>query len=109
MIDTTAEDVFPLTATDRFPRIRRGRKLHPSTAYRWSTTGCQGIVLETIQVGGSRCTSSEALQRLFENLTRARRSGTPAVGAAQASGIRTSAARRRAADSAGRELERLGA
>jgi hypothetical protein len=71
MIDTTAEDVLTLAqAADGLPRRRAGRKTDVSTLYRWSTAGCRGVLLETIQVGGTRCTSREALQRFFERLSR---------------------------------------
>jgi hypothetical protein len=70
MIDTTAEVPVPLAqAAAELPRRRHGQKAHASTLYRWSTTGCRGVVLETIQVGATRCTSREALQRFYEQLT----------------------------------------
>jgi hypothetical protein len=40
-----------------------------STIYRWATAGVAGVKLETIRVGGTLCTSFEALQRFFERLT----------------------------------------
>jgi hypothetical protein len=42
---------------------------HVATVYRWSTTGVRGVVLETLQIGGTRFTSREALQRFCERLT----------------------------------------
>ncbi len=54
-------------AVKELPRRRRGRKVHVSCIYRWSTSGCRGVVLETLQVGGTRCTSREALQRSSNN------------------------------------------
>ncbi len=70
MIDTLTESVLTFSqAADELPRRRRGRKTHVSTLYRWATAGCRGVVLETIQIGGSRCTSREALQRFFERLS----------------------------------------
>ena len=33
-----------------------------------ASRGLRGIVLETIQVGGTTCTSQESLQRFFERL-----------------------------------------
>jgi hypothetical protein len=51
------------------PRRRGGKTPHVATAYRWSTRGLRGIVLETIQVGGTRCTSREALARFFIRLS----------------------------------------
>jgi hypothetical protein len=66
---------MPITfaeATSYVPRRRRGRKASVTTLYRWATTGVRGILLETIQIGGSRCTSVAALQRFFDRLTQAR-------------------------------------
>jgi hypothetical protein len=70
MIDSQSEDVITLAqAADGLPRRRRGRKTHVSTIYRWATAGCRGVVLETIQVGATRCTSRQAMQRFFERLS----------------------------------------
>lgn len=55
-------------ATRRLPRRSSGRHPHPATLYRWATEGLRGVRLETIQVGGTLCTSIEALQRFFEQL-----------------------------------------
>ncbi len=66
MIDPFAEQLISLTeAAALLPRRRRGRKPAVATLYRWSTSGVRGVILETIQVGGTRCTSREALQRFF--------------------------------------------
>jgi len=66
MIDSASETLISLAdAAGELPRRRRGRKAHVSCLYRWSTAGCRGVVLESIQVGATRCTSREALQRFF--------------------------------------------
>jgi hypothetical protein len=65
MIDLATETVVTLTqATNHLPRRRGGKKPHPSTLYRWEKDG-----LETIQVGGTLCTSVESLQRYCERLS----------------------------------------
>ena len=46
---------------------RQAREL--ATLYRWATHGCRGVRLETIQIGGTKCTSQEALQRFFNRLS----------------------------------------
>jgi hypothetical protein len=71
MIDIRTEKLITLAAATKFvPRRRRGRKPHVSTLYRWaSKSGHRGVRLETIRVGGSLCTSTEALQRFFDALT----------------------------------------
>jgi hypothetical protein len=61
-----SENLVSLTeATKLLPRRRKGKRPNVVTVYRWSTIGCRGVKLETIQVGGTRCTSREALQRFF--------------------------------------------
>jgi hypothetical protein len=111
MIDTTIETVRPLAqAASELPRRRGGRKTHISTLYRWATAGCRGVVLETIQIGATRCTSLEALQRFFERLSLPVQVG--AVGGGQpglAVGGRTVAQCQRQAAEAGRKLAEMGA
>lgn len=76
MIDPSTETLVSLTeAAASLPRRRAGRKPHVSTLYRWSMAGCRGVVLETLAVGGTRCTSREALARFFARLTA--QSGVP--------------------------------
>lgn len=102
MIDPTRETLLSLSEAARsLPRRRRGRKPHVSCLYRWSVSGCRGVLLETIQVGGTRCTSREALARFFQALTY----GPEAT---QPDRPRTSAARQRASERAARELQREG-
>ena len=70
MIDLDTEQVISLgEAAERLPRRGRGRKPHLATLYRWSNHGVRGVRLETIQIGGTRCTSVEALQRFVETLS----------------------------------------
>jgi len=83
MLNTVSETLVSLAEAARL----LGK--HVATAYRWSTAGVRGVVLETIQVGGTRCTSREAVQRFCERLTAARTwepgSGVPAgIGAERA-------------------------
>lgn len=104
MIDPNTETLVTLTEAARLlPRRRAGKKVHPSCCYRWTTTGCKGVILESIQVGGTRCTSREALARFFADLTGL--SGVPAV---QPHRPRTPTGRRRASERATRELQREG-
>ena len=67
MIDNANEEILTLAqAAAELPRRRRGRKTHVSTLYRWTVSGCRGVILESIQIGATRATSREALQRFFE-------------------------------------------
>ena len=71
VIDPIHEDVVSLTEAARLlPSRRRGKKPHVSCLYRWTTVGCRGVILESIQVGGTRCTSKAALARFFRRLTK---------------------------------------
>ena len=70
MIDPNSETPISLTeAAKPLPARRGGKRPHVSCLYRWTTTGCKGVILESIQVGGTRCTSKEALARFFKALT----------------------------------------
>ncbi len=70
MIDPNSETLIFLADAARFlPRRRGGKKPHVSCLYRWTARGCKSVILESIQVGSTRCTSREALARLFERLT----------------------------------------
>jgi hypothetical protein len=97
-------------AAKELPCRRRGRRIHLSTFHRWATVGCRGIVLESIQVGGTRCTSREALQRFFERLSESRQAGAVKTGQTGPIPVRrTVAQRQRASAEAGRKLAEMGA
>jgi hypothetical protein len=99
MIDPNSEALFSLADAARtLPRRRGGKKAHVSCVYRWTTSGCRGVILESIQIGGTRCTSREALGRFFELLTFADDHRAD----------RTPNRRQRAAAAAERELQREG-
>ena len=94
-INISTEDVFPLTEAPKRLPPRRGKRCAISTPYRWAQHGLRGVRLETIQVGGTKCTSLQALQRFCDRLSSADSPQT----------YRTVARRRRAAEAAERELE----
>ena len=105
MIDSSTETLISLTeAAKGLPRRRRGKRPHVSTLYRWSTAGCKGVVLETIQIGGTRCTSKESLSRFFRRLTQdsGLHTGQPETP------LRHQRRRQREVAAAVRELEREG-
>lgn len=100
MIDPSTETLVSLTeATKLLPCRRGGKRPHVSCLYRWTQAGCRGVILESIQVGGTRCTSREALARFFDRLTHS--DGEPRP-------VRSLAQRRRASEQAAAELARLG-
>jgi hypothetical protein len=102
------ETTFPLAEVSKHvPPRRGGKKLHQATAFRWAKVGVRGVRLETIRIGGSLCTSVEALQRFFERLsaTDEMPSGNAPVSLLTS---RTTAALARAVAKADAELEKLG-
>jgi hypothetical protein len=110
MIDSASETLLSLAdAAQSLPRRRRGRKTHVSCMYRWTKIGCRGVVLESIQVGGTRCTSKEALTRFFERLSGSGPTGTVGTHSGPTPARRTAAQRQRASAEAGRELAKQGA
>lgn len=65
-----SENIVSLAdAAKLLPRRRGGKRPHVSCVYRWTNSGCKGIVLESTQVGATRCTSTEALERFFQRLS----------------------------------------
>lgn len=102
MIDTFTESLVSLSdAAKLLPMRRGGKRPHISCLYRWTISGCKGVVLESVQVGGTRCTSKEALARFIERLSHDN-------GADDQPTFRTAAQRRRASEEAECELRRLG-
>ncbi len=100
-IEPSTEELISLAEAARLlPARRAGKRPHVSCIYRWTTSGCKGVVLESIQIGGTRCTSREALARFFQRLTQGP--------AADRTVIRSPAARERDSQKAVRELERAG-
>jgi hypothetical protein len=70
MIDTNSESIITLTEAARLlPHRRAGRPVHVSCIYRWCQNGVRGVCLEFTQIGATKCTSREALQRFFDALT----------------------------------------
>jgi hypothetical protein len=60
-------------AARRLPQIRRHKTPHPATLFRWATAGRKsrsGLIvrLEIWKVGGTNCTSKEALTRFLDRL-----------------------------------------
>src|SRR5262245_42131302 len=102
MIDAFSETLLTLAEAARLvPKRRAGRKCNLATLYRWTADGCRGIKLESLQVGGTRVTSKEALSRFFLALT-------DQAGVAPAPTTRTAIQRLQASKRAGRRLEAAG-
>jgi Protein of unknown function (DUF1580) len=108
MIDISSENILTFKqAADWIPRRRAGCKVSSSTFWRWSNIGIAGEKLETICLGGARCTSKQAIQRFFDAVTAARRGGSATPASPDAGRTRTEAERRRAAEKAGEVLETM--
>jgi len=102
VIDIQAERLFPVRNPPRDVSPILGEKWpHPATLYRWAKCGLHGVKLETLRVGGTLCTSLEALQRFCERLTASTTAPTQPPAASPT-------ARRRSHERAGRALDRLG-
>jgi hypothetical protein len=80
-IDPLTETTIPFAeAARRLPRLRAGRPVSPATMWRWAAHGLRGVKLETVRVGGTTCTSVEALGRFFAALSGGRAAAaTPAA------------------------------
>ena len=103
-IDISLEQAIPLAdAAAKLPRRRAGKKTHLSALYRWTNQGLRGIRLEYIQIGATRCTSSEALARFFTALTAQSMDGKSVVAPRS-----TSTRRRKQIEAAERRLRKAG-
>ena len=91
-IELTEKLLSPTEASRHTP----GRP-HVSTIWRWMTSGCRGIRLESLVCAGRRFTSLEAIER-FVAATTAAADGTPVP-------VRTPARRERDIARAEAELE----
>lgn len=72
MIDLVSERLVALTEVPKLaemPRLRGGKRPHIATIYRWAQNGIRGVKLETVRLGGTVCTSVEAIQRFVERLS----------------------------------------
>ena len=68
MIDIFGDELLTLAEAARIlPARRAGKKTSISCLYRWTTSGCRGIMLESVQIGGTRCSGREALGRFVAN------------------------------------------
>ena len=73
--DSILEELISLSdVPSLLPCRRGGKKPHVATIYRWASRGIRGVFLETVQIGGTRCTSRAALARFFDRLGDARTS-----------------------------------
>jgi hypothetical protein len=93
-------------AAKLFPPFREERRVNASTIFRWIVEGVRRpdgtrLRLEGARVGGRWLTSTQAIERFM-------RAQTPHLGAAERPRERTQRQRERAAERAGKQLERIG-
>jgi hypothetical protein len=70
MIDLQIEKPVTIARAMKLPQLsRNGKPPHVAQGYRWCGKGLKGIVLESVVIGGSRCTTSEAVDRWIAALS----------------------------------------
>jgi hypothetical protein len=77
------EQLIPLSQVPKLsfiPKRKNGKRIHVSTIFRWAQRGIGGIQLQTWQVGGTKCTTIDALDHFFAcGKTASAISGTPST------------------------------
>jgi hypothetical protein len=110
MISVETETLLTLSqAAAKLPCRRQGKRVSCVTLWRWTTHGCKGHILETLQTPGGRVTSKEALQRFFEALTHSRQAGSVSTRPAPLPGGRSPSRRKRDNEKAEQYLIERGA
>ena len=105
-ISLSEEQIVGLADAGRIlPRIG-GKRVHPSTLWRWCRKGIRGVRLEHIRLGHRICTSIEALNRFAQRLAEAEDIGPDRSGASTPT--RPLPDRRAAIERAERGLSELG-
>src|SRR5580698_1192583 len=100
-IEPRSNELIPLSRVPNLrwlPRRRRGAKLSYTCLWRWATKGVSGVVLQTVRVGGTPCTTESDLRQFFVDVAAAKRGGK------QAQTIRTPARRAREIEAARQQL-----
>jgi hypothetical protein len=82
VINIQTERVYALADLPRrLPRRRGGKRIHVSTLFRWAKTGLRArdgrvVHLAVLRIGGTLCSTVEAIQRFAEELTCSSESGS---------------------------------
>jgi hypothetical protein len=77
-LDPLDPDVLPLAQAARsLPPLRSGRPVSPATLWRWAAHGLRGVRLEIVRIGGTACTSRQALRRFLADVEAARATTSP--------------------------------
>ena len=75
MIETSIETLIPIKEVPAHLEKITGKLPHIASIYRWIQIGIAGIRLDTLIIGGTRLTSTEALDRFFQESTKAKAKG----------------------------------
>ena len=75
MIQTSIETLIPINQVPVHLEKLTGKRPHIASIYRWIQKGIAGVQLETLIIGGTRLTSTEALDRFFQESTKAKSKG----------------------------------
>jgi hypothetical protein len=79
-IDLVSEEVLSLTDAAKTLPLVHGRRLHPSTLWRWARKGIRGVRLDYVRLGRSIVTTRRALSDFAARLAAAdAEPGTPAA------------------------------
>jgi hypothetical protein len=103
MIDIEKEELLSLSKAAEELKVSR-RAIATSTLYRWTSSGCRGILLEFVQIGGVRCTTKAALTRFFDSVKDVRRTRATSASLSKTSTKARAARRERAAKEAARAV-----
>ena len=109
MTDTERDDLLTLTEACKRIRAFRGRRIHPSTLWRWCRKGVGGTRLSYLRLGRRICVTEAALHEFFAALASADRIIEPAATPMPSPDLhRTPAQRQAAIEDAERRLTEAG-
>jgi hypothetical protein len=78
MIDIGSDHLIAIRDVPKIlPARCNGKRIHISAVYRWLLRGVRGTRLDSITIGGTTYTSTEAVQQFADQLSQARSPGSP--------------------------------
>lgn len=70
MINLQTETLLTFSQATKYLPRHGGKKVSPSTVYRWASDGYHGVKLEWLKLPGAKVTTVEAIERFAAALTR---------------------------------------
>lgn len=64
-----SEWLTPNQISDMIPSRMQGRNISAQTVRRWQLSGLRGIYLQSVMVGGVRCSTQEQVEKFISDLT----------------------------------------